>query len=92
MKQSLDTAQLFQKVLDETPQEIKQQVEWSYGIADKIDDRLRHLGWSRKEFAKRAGISEATASKWIGGGHNFTLSTLTRISSVLGIPVISLAR
>lgn len=90
MKQSVETSQLFQKFLDETPKEIKQQVEWSYGIADRIADRLHHLGLSQKEFAKRVGASEATVAKWIGGGHNFTLDTLAKISSVLDMPVISL--
>jgi len=89
MKQAVETARLFQKVIDETPQEIKQQVEWSYCIADKIDKRLHHLGLSQKEFASRIGTSEAAVSKWIGGGHNFTLVTLAKISSVLGIPIIT---
>lgn len=89
MKQAIETARLFQRAIDETPKDIKQQVEWSYCIADKIDERLRHLGLSQKEFASRIGTSEAAVSKWIGGGHNFTLATLAKISSVLGIPMIT---
>ena len=81
---------LFQQVLDETPKEIRQQVEWSYDIADKLDAKLRELGVTQKEFAPRVGTSEAAVSKWLGGGHNFTLSTLAKISSVLGEPVISI--
>lgn len=86
------TEQMFQKVLDETPQEIKMQVDWSYDIADKIDACLHTLGMSQKEFARRLGTSEAAVSKWVGGGHNFTLSTLARISALLGEPIISVAR
>jgi len=63
MKQAIETASLFQKVIGETTQGIKQQVEWSYCIADKIDERLRHLGLSQKEFANRIGTSEAAVSK-----------------------------
>ena len=81
---------LFQQVLDETPKEVRQQVEWSYDIADKLDAKLRQMGVSQKEFARRVGTSEAAVSKWIGGGHNFTLSTLAKISSVLGEPIISI--
>lgn len=92
MKHAVDTERLFQKVLDETPREIKMQVDWSYDIADKIDARLHALGVSQKEFAHRLGTSEAAVSKWVGGGHNFTLSTLARISTALGEPIISVAR
>ena len=88
MKHAVETEQLFQKVLDETPQEIKMQVAWSYGIADRIDARLHTLGMSQKEFARRLGTSEAAVSKWVGGGHNFTLSTLAKISTVLGVDMI----
>ena len=92
MKQDLEGMSLFQQVLDETPKEIRQQVEWSYDIADKLDAKLHQLGVSQKEFARRVGTSEAAVSKWLGGGHNFTLSTLAKISSVLGEPIISIAR
>ena len=92
MKQDIEGMSLFQQVLDETPKEVRQQVEWSYDIADKLDAKLRQLGVSQKEFARRVGTSEAAVSKWLGGGHNFTLSTLAKISSVLGEPIISIAR
>lgn len=89
MKHALETEQLFQQVLDETPKEIKQQVDWSFDIADTIDSRLRHLGMSQKEFARRLGTSESAVSKWVGGNHNFTLSTLAKISIALGEPIIT---
>jgi DNA-binding transcriptional regulator YiaG len=91
MKHSASTEKLFQQVLDETPQSIKRQVEWSYDIADAIDEALHRMNLSQKEFAKLVGTSEAAVSHWVGGGHNFTLSTLAKISEVLGTPIISIA-
>jgi len=44
---------------------------------------------TQKELAKRLGTSAAAVSRWLGGGHNFTLSTLARISVVLDVPLIS---
>ena len=82
-------AALFHKILDETPQEIKTQTDWQFGIADIIYNRLQELGMSKKELASRCGTSPAAVSRWVGGGQNFTLSTLARISSALGIPLIS---
>ena len=91
MKHSEDTERLFQQVLDETSPAIKKQVEWSYAIADNIDASLHRHGMTQKEFAKLVGTSEAAVSSWVGGGHNFTLSTLAKISTVLGEPIISIA-
>ena len=88
MKQSKNTEQLFQQVLDETPPDIKLQVQWSYDIADRIDAALRRRGITQKEFAKIIGTSEAAVSHWVGGGHNFKLSTLAKISLVLEEPII----
>ena len=89
MKHSNETEQLFQQVLDETQKALKLQVEWSYEIADWIDNLLRSRKLSQKEFAKMVGTSEAAVSHWVGGGHNFTLSTLAKISAALGVQVIS---
>ena len=88
MKHSNATELLFNQVFDETPPEIKQEVEWSYSIADKIYETFRRKGLSQKEFARLVGTSEAAVSKWIGGGHNFTISTLAKISRVLGVDMI----
>ena len=89
MKQDTEGRKLFQEVLDETPREIRQQVEWSYDIADKIYEHIQQLGMSKKEFARRMGTSEAAVTKWISGGYNFTLSTLAKISTKLGEPLLS---
>jgi transcriptional regulator with XRE-family HTH domain len=37
---------------------------------------------SKKELARKAGSSPAVVTRWIGGGQNFTLSTLAKISAV----------
>ncbi len=88
MKHSAATEQLFDQVIADTPPEIKREVEWSYQIADKIYAALRRKGLSQKEFARLVGTSEAAVSKWIGGGHNFTIATLAKIEEALGEEVI----
>lgn len=91
MKKDEKGAALFHKILEETPQEIKTQVDWQFDLADVIYNRLQELGMSKKELAQRVGTSPAAVTRWVGGGHNFTLSTLAKISSVLGMPLISVA-
>ncbi len=71
-----------------TPQDVKQRIDWSFQIADKIDSVLKERGITQKEFAKQIGRSEAEVCRWVGGTHNFTLATLAKISSALGVPLI----
>ena len=79
---------LFHEALAAVPKDVATQVNWSFAIADKIDARLKELGITQKEFAKRMGKSEAEVSRWLGGTHNFTLRTLSLISTALGKDLI----
>lgn len=82
------TAELFNECVAATPKDIKQRVEWSFEIADKIDGILKERGMTQKEFARQVGRSEAEVCRWVGGAHNFTLATLAKISEALGVPMI----
>jgi DNA-binding Xre family transcriptional regulator len=82
------TSELFNECLAATPQDVKQRIDWSFQIADKIDSVLKERGITQKEFAKQIGRSEAEVCRWVGGTHNFTLATLAKISSALGVPLI----
>lgn len=92
MTHAAETERLFQQVLDETPEDIKRKVDWSFDIANHIDMALHRKGISQKRFASMTGTSEAAVSKWLGGNHNFTLTTLAKISAALGEPIISVAK
>ena len=83
------TSELFNECVAATPKDIQQRVDWSFRIADKIDGILKERGLTQKEFARQIGRSEAEVCRWVGGTHNFTLSTLAKISTVLGVPLIT---
>ena len=84
------TKQLFNELVTTTPPEIKQRVDWSFAIADKISNILKQRGMSQKEFARLVGNTETEVSRWCGGTHNFTLATLAKISSALGESIITI--
>ena len=92
MKKDIEGARHFREVLAETPKDERLQMEWSFNISDVIDEALHRQGLTKKELAERTGTSCAAVSRWLSGGHNFTLSTLARISAVLDVPIISIAR
>lgn len=68
--------------------EIREEMELSYTIADRIDAILKEKRMSQKEFALAMGKDEAEVSRWLCGRHNFTIRTLAKISHILGTPII----
>lgn len=57
-------------------------------IARRIERELFERELSHKDFAALIDHSQGVVSRWLNGRHNFTLSTLARISLVLGIDVL----
>lgn len=84
----MNVTSLFRDTLNAIPKDVSTQINWSFAIADKIDARLKELGITQKEFARRMGKTEAEVSRWLGGTHNFTLRTLSQISTTLGTNLI----
>ena len=79
------TAEIFQDELSKVKDDVKMQLDISFAIADKIDDALRQQHISKQEFARKMGKSEEVVSSWLSGTHNFTVSTIAKISTALGI-------
>ena len=72
------------------PNELKVQIDLSFAIADKIASVLKERGMTNKEFAKLVGKTEAEVSRWLGGTHNFTLKTISKISDALNCDIIKI--
>ena len=88
MKQDAKGRELFRQIIDETPVDLKKQLNYSDAIANKLDGMLKRRGMTQRDLAKNTGKTEAEVSRWLGGTHNFTLRTLAKISIVLGEDVI----
>lgn len=82
-------AQLFHKVVDETPESLRTEIDLSFAVADRIDVLLKRRGMTQKELARLTHTSEAAVCKWLSGTHNFTFSTIGKISAALGAPIIN---
>lgn len=80
---------LFQEVIDRTPEHVKLQIRWSFDIADRICTILEKRGMSQRDLARLMGCTQNEVCRWCGGGHNFTLATLAKISVALGENIIS---
>lgn len=94
-KNSQTTAQTYHSdVLDEflslgTPQELER-TEKRMLMASKIADAMQQKKIANKQLAEKTGQSPSVITKWLSGGHNFTLDTLTDIQRALGVRLLNL--
>lgn len=88
MKHDSEGQKLFRQIVDETPEELKTQLRFSDSIAEKLSELLEERGMTQRDLARKVGKTEAEVSRWLGGTHNFTLRTLAKISTILGVDMI----
>lgn len=67
---------------------VRQKVDLSFQIVDRIHEILQAEGLKQKDLALRLGKKEAEISKWMRGTHNFTIDTLVSIEQALGAPIL----
>lgn len=79
------------ELLGGMPEEVKMQTQLSIGIARRINYLMVKKGLSRKRLAEELGRRPSEITKWLSGHHNFTISTLGRLSAYFGQPIISVA-
>lgn len=83
---------LFDELIASMPREISRRHDLLIDIGCRIDEILKRKGWTQADLAKAMGKKESEISKWLGGGHNFTISTIARIEATLGEDIISVKR
>ena len=83
------TTELYSEAVSNVPEDVRLETDWSFAISDKIADALEEKGMTQKMFAKQIGKTETEVSRWLSGTHNFTLRTIAKISSVLGMNIIT---
>lgn len=59
-------------------------------LAAKIADAMAAKKIGKKQFAELVGQSPSVITKWLSGGHNFTVDTLTDIQRVLNVRLLAL--
>jgi ribosome-binding protein aMBF1 (putative translation factor) len=69
-----------------------EQATLRYELAEAIRARRKEVGWSQRQLAERAGMTQPGVARFEAGGTTPTLPLLERLASALGLTVtISLA-
>ena len=84
----MNTNELFNQSVAEISEEVRKEMELSYAISERIDSLLKERGLTQKQFAKMVGKTESEVCRWLSGRHNFTIRTLAKISTALGVDII----
>lgn len=83
---------ILHKHLEKVSVAVKQEMDWSCAIVDKIDFILKREGITQRELAQRIGCNETQITRWTSGFPNFTLSSLAKLSQALGTPLITVEK
>lgn len=85
-------SKIAQQIIDETPNEVKVFVKKYSDLVVRIHQVLREKGITQKELAKRLDKTPSEISKWLGGGHNFTLRSIAKLEAELDIELLQVSR
>jgi transcriptional regulator with XRE-family HTH domain len=85
-------SKVFQRILDNTPEDIDLFVDWYADLVVRIHQLLKEKNLSQKELAEKMGKQPSEISKWLSGAHNFTLRSLAKLSAELGEPLLEVPK
>ncbi len=83
------TAKSLEEMLGPIPESLQQETELSFQISDRIYELMKQRGLTKKQFADALGKRPCEVTKWLSGQHNFTIATISMLSTFFGQPVIA---
>jgi antitoxin component HigA of HigAB toxin-antitoxin module len=84
-----DISNRYREMVASVPPGIKAEIDLSFAISNRIETLMRERGLNKKQFAEALGKRPSEISKWLSGQHNFTITTLSMLSTFFGRPIIT---
>lgn len=84
-----DIRNRYREMVAQVPQPIKEEVNLSFAISNRIEALMKERGLSKKQFADEIGKRPSEITRWLSGQHNFTISTLAMLSAFFGKSIIT---
>ena len=79
----------LEELFNEIPPAKREETRLSFAISNRIDALMKEKGLNRKQLAEAVGKRPNEVTRWLSGEHNFTISTLSMLSTFFGHPIIS---
>ncbi len=90
MKKHEPTSTLLHKLHSDINDEALLTRDLSAIVASRIQEILNQKGLSHKDLAQATRHTQGVVSRWLSGKHNFTLSTIAKISVALNQNILEL--
>jgi transcriptional regulator with XRE-family HTH domain len=81
-------SKIAERILLETPNEIREYVRLCSDITVRITEILSKRGLTQKELAIKMDKSPSEINKWLTGKHNFTLRSIVKLETELGEKIL----
>ncbi len=78
-----DIINKYREMVRQVPPDIKEEINLSFAISNKIDALMQERGLTKKQFADQIGKRPSEITRWLSGQHNFTVFTLAMLSEFL---------
>lgn len=82
------TSRSLQEIIGPIPKSVQLRVDLSLKISDRLDLLMKERGITKKQLAIDLGKRPSEISQWLSGQYNFSLSTISLISTFFGEPII----
>ncbi len=79
----------YDAIVRAIPPHIKAEGDLEFAISTRIFDLMTQKGLSKAEFARAVGKRPCEITKWLSGQHNFTVATLSMLSTFFGQPIVT---
>ncbi|MCP9769432.1 XRE family transcriptional regulator [Lacihabitans sp. LS3-19] len=77
-------SKIAERILNNVPEETKIFTRWYGDLLVLIDQIMQEKGIKQKDLAEKMDKRPSEISKWLKGGHNFTLKSLAKLQAELG--------
>ncbi len=85
-----DIKNRYKEMVAQVPAQVKEEINLSFAISNKIDFLMHEQGLSKKQFADKIGKRPSEVTRWLSGEHNFTIATIAMLSTFFGKPIITI--
>ena len=78
----------LQEIFNEIPVEKREETRLSFAISNRLAALMQERGLNKKQLAEALGKRPNEITRWLSGEHNFTISTLSMLSTFFGKSII----